>query len=180
MSVQVRDCLERRNTRGLKSRNCLSPMRTLAVVSDGEIGRGARESTAKAVMRIAIEEANRRRSWLLDTTLFVTIEPSCVAVPLDWPGSLRVRSDQSKEQGVSMIFGRWAPQSPGGSRNRSWKQCNHHADLLPPERKSKPSSQPRPKHKGKNRTFAKSNKLWYNTYRSNSSAWSGSGESSSP
>ena len=74
---------------------------------DGQIiGRGhnAREELQRAVMHaeiMAIEEANQREnSWrLLDTTLFVTIEPcvmcsGAIGLALDSPGDLR--GDQSE------------------------------------------------------------------------------------
>ena len=79
----------------------------VSLVKDGEIiGRGhnAREELQRAVMHaevMAIEEANQREeSWrLLDTTLFVTIEP-CVmcsgAIGLARIPQVDLRSDQSE------------------------------------------------------------------------------------
>ena len=102
------------------------------LVKDGQIiGRGhnAREELQRAVMHaeiMAIEKANQREnSWrLLDTTLFVTIEP-CVMC--------------SGAIGLARI-----PQVIYGATNQKFVG----------NEKNKPSSQPRPKHKNKNRTFA--------------------------
>ena len=142
------------------------------LVKDGQIiGRGhnAREELQRAVMHaeiMAIEKANQREnSWrLLDTTLFVTIEP-CVmcsgAIGLaripqviygatnqkfGGAGSLYdILTDERLNHRVEVETGIWKQNVQPSCRPSSAKVGNE---------KNKPSSQPRPKHKNKNRTFA--------------------------
>ena len=136
------------------------------LVKDGQIiGRGhnAREELQRAVMHaeiMAIEEANQREnSWrLLDTTLFVTIEP-CVmcsgAIGLARIPQVIYGATNQKFGGAGSLYDILADER---LKQESWKQnvqpsCRPSSAKVENE-KNKPNSQPRPKHKNKNRTFA--------------------------